>query len=691
MAKKIKKGRKKKENPSWLPQIKLDTFVYYDTLWDIPGHGQGLAQDFMWNYNFNSDFFHQENFSSKLDNALELLRNMRDSEKEKEQQAMQQQIKKIESKIKKTKNETLQQKLKKQKSLLEKSVNIEDFSNMEEEYILSINALQQDAQTLERRLKELNLPKADKKATNTIEFGEQSRVEQFLDRWAETPQDDEDKVIQFLKKAFLRKLTPLINKSKNPIVRNNPQIISSFLLIQFDEWLTKTNETHQFIKTFSEQDITTLKGQLTDFFNDPLIDSSVIELLKTNESQLIDIINNFISYMGIEYLDSADIKAKSEAEIKEEKDKLLQLKNRNKEENKTLRRLKAMAKAYNRTALSNGKVLTMSPNSSITAHGFWAEFNDTLKKQAINISANVGIDLLTVTITLNNDENRKRMQQFLSDMNNIISDAFTKQKTITYNTLQDAIKNEKETQQNLIKAAQNAYKDLKKEKGDERKKFFVTHESLKMYKEVEEGKHSGAFTGREMNITSILTKLFAAAETVGIKNLDFFMDKKTLITFLINIDDLSLGHENKEPLELYFSLFAGLLMFDDITNLCKEAYKHLKEQNKEQKTRNNSIDQLHVYKINSIYFPISVILDNTIKQFESIQQFSSTSFTAQKTAIATLTIKKLKKRDKGTSTKNEWEAERDESLQSLRLQIFFLSSFSKYVKKLYELMEGKTI
>ena len=69
----------------------------------------------------------------------------------------------------------------------------------------------------------------------------------------------------------------------------------------------------------------------------------------------------------------------------------------------------------------------------------------------------------------------------------------------------------------------------------------------------------------------------------------------------------------------------------------------------------------------------------------------STSFTAQKTAIATLTIKKLKKRDKGTSTKNEWEAERDESLQSLRLQIFFLSSFSKYVKKLYELMEGNTI
>jgi hypothetical protein len=57
------------------------------------------------------------------------------------------------------------------------------------------------------------------------------------------------------------------------------------------------------------------------------------------------------------------------------------------------------------------------------------------------------------------------------------------------------------------------------------------------------------------------------------------MDPYKLMTFLINIDPATLAGangENKSRLETYFSIFAGLLMFDDIKDIAAKSFMEVK-------------------------------------------------------------------------------------------------------------------
>jgi len=70
-----------------------------------------------------------------------------------------------------------------------------------------------------------------------------------------------------------------------------------------------------------------------------------------------------------------------------------------------------------------------------------------------------------------------------------------------------------------------------------------------------------------MNILSALSKLYASPILAN-----DMIDSDMLITYLLNIYDATLVN-NKNPLELYLSLFAGLLMFDDIKLIAETGIK----------------------------------------------------------------------------------------------------------------------
>jgi len=47
---------------------------------------------------------------------------------------------------------------------------------------------------------------------------------------------------------------------------------------------------------------------------------------------------------------------------------------------------------------------------------------------------------------------------------------------------------------------------------------------------------------------------------------------RELLTFMgLNLANGAVGNGNSGPLENYFSIFAGMLMFDDVVNMAKEA------------------------------------------------------------------------------------------------------------------------
>ena len=100
-----------------------------------------------------------------------------------------------------------------------------------------------------------------------------------------------------------------------------------------------------------------------------------------------------------------------------------------------------------------------------------------------------------------------------------------------------------------------------------------------------------------MAAMSALTKLYASPVLSNI-----MPDPKKLMLYLINISNATLA-KNQEPLETYLSLFAGLLMFDDIKSLAETSIQQIQND-----MPTTDIDCIHVYNIGGIYFPISVIL-----------------------------------------------------------------------------------
>jgi len=107
-----------------------------------------------------------------------------------------------------------------------------------------------------------------------------------------------------------------------------------------------------------------------------------------------------------------------------------------------------------------------------------------------------------------------------------------------------------------------------------------------------------------MKILSSLAKLYASDKLSS-----NMINSSDLIIYLLNVhQDTLAGESNLEPLETYLSLFAGLLMFDDIKEIVDVASDDIINN-----LNLSTINQLHVYNLGGIYYPVSVILYNLIE------------------------------------------------------------------------------
>lgn len=283
-------------------------------------------------------------------------------------------------------------------------------------------------------------------------------------------------------------------------------------------------------------------------------------------------------------------------------------------------------------------------------------------------------DILSVFCNYEIKPNDKIIENFLEEIGDELNNIYLNDDSSANNRdLRKSISTMNENIDVVIAKLEEKLKELNNNNlGD----FFIFHESLKLYSSIETGVNKkfgkSGFGGRNMNILSYIDFMLSACDAAGISTP---ANRELLIFLALNLSEMAIGQGNSDPLAKYFSIFAGLLMFDDVVNMAKEATQELPE---------SSIKQVHLYNLNGVYVPASMVLSYVSDALQLGAQ--------EATYAATASI------DSNGATKaiNDWENPehlRPEHWQEMgaaaasgtKVKIAFMSAFLSFIEKLSNL------
>lgn len=139
---------------------------------------------------------------------------------------------------------------------------------------------------------------------------------------------------------------------------------------------------------------------------------------------------------------------------------------------------------------------------------------------------------------------------------------------------------------------------------------FILHESNKNFNTLERGawpQKNGKdllFGRQDLNLFNYIDSISNLGANLGIST-------EWLKFAAYNLADNTLGAINKAPLESYFAIFAGMLMFDDFSIIGRDIAKQ---------SMYNNITNIHLYKLQDTYYPASVFLEVTYQTLSSCLQ-----------------------------------------------------------------------
>ena len=256
--------------------------------------------------------------------------------------------------------------------------------------------------------------------------------------------------------------------------------------------------------------------------------------------------------------------------------------------------------------------ITFTQGSSRGAHG---DINELIESMltGTKVRANVATDLITYTFKYDIQRNKEldtsmmEMAERLSSIADYLSkqkDADTRELTPTLNAVNKSLR---DTVNELDKKMQGINPD---------EKLYITHETLKLSTRAERGFE---FHGRSMSIFSYISYL-CSANVEGIN----IGDEQNLQFIAYNLIHGAAADEMVGPLEKYFAMFAGLLMFDDIQNMALEATQDLSSID-----NNKHVLQIHLYNLNGLYIPASMILYHVRDELNNIATLATSNLGAQ--------------------------------------------------------------
>ena len=190
---------------------------------------------------------------------------------------------------------------------------------------------------------------------------------------------------------------------------------------------------------------------------------------------------------------------------------------------------------------------------------------------------------------------------------------------------------------------------------------------------------SGGAMGKNDSGLSVIDNLIALGKQGG--NVLTDEDGTWLKFALLNSGLGLLGFKNRATLENYFSLFASFLMFDDAQNIVADALI----QRADEIGKTNTVQEIHLYIFNGIYFPQSYILTELYNHMR--EAISSASFKKRNLSKGTVRTQiygyNVGSKYPG-NTEADWEREADNARKTTKIKMYFLMNMADVVNQLYE-------
>ena len=319
------------------------------------------------------------------------------------------------------------------------------------------------------------------------------------------------------------------------------------------------------------------------------------------------------------------------------------------------------------------KLLTVNISGSSQVYGTIEEgVRSVIEEGSFLTSGRTLADMISLGSLKFNSEvslNFSALQDLGRQFTNIISDFTNK------NVLEDRHKSYAEDYSKMNDALAEIIKQLKNIiiEDPDLDELFVFHESIKSYMSAEgdiTSKKFKGFKGGQMQIFTAFDRLYSMA------NLDLgvqFLEMDAIKFIALNLSEGALGSENKEPLAKYLSIFAGMLMFDDVKNMALDMATNI---------TNEPVQQVHVYLLNDIYVPSSVVLSNIYLQLEK----GLTNINIENAAAVQITTDDIDAQiaayKPNLYSRDKWDTYAETARKSTLVTIYFLKSYVDFLQNL---------
>ena len=647
----------------------LGTYVYLASLNDIDSDYASRAKAYS-TFNIKQSKNNAGEAIQPIQAAIDQLRNIAAVQRTKEHIAIKNYLAKIDKYIvDESIPDVLRQNLLKQRNKIS-NLDFNSYKSDQLDLIQAINIITQDINSYERRLKEISTPiKYSNEFQSRFEFNIQERVEHFFENSGKTTHGrniDRD-----------RYLSEIIDKKIATELKNFPSELTNELkaifFIDFNNWIENRSSDKKAYTQLTLEDIEPLFKEYNQLAQNELTETHFQRLVRSQSDKVRQLaldLKQMIHSTTISDKEYQYLVKKVDERSKKRSSSSSSSKIRFQDDDITFNQAQALLKTYNYNLQQNKDRYAFTLHSRVS-HGNFYEYISTILKNAINIEGNVAGDLIlpigTVTFSENEQYEQQELMNLSQNLSNVLTEDFKQQQNLTIENFDNLVKAQQELSNNM-QSQLNKSKKVINEINSLNETFFIAHESTKLYRGAEQQESEFEdFHGRNMRALNALAKLYASPVIAN-----SMIDPQLLILYLINISEATLA-VNQKPLEVYLSLFAGLLMFDDIKSLTESTIKQI--------TSNlpvSNIECLHVYNIGGIYYPISVFLDELIIQMDSI--INNLSIDSSKTAKAII-IGPTPSVPENASLK-DWKQLANETIQNTSIQIHFLAGFSEYISAL---------
>lgn len=200
-------------------------------------------------------------------------------------------------------------------------------------------------------------------------------------------------------------------------------------------------------------------------------------------------------------------------------------------------------------------------------------------------------------------------------------------------------------------------------------KIFVEHGTTKEYNFLNNNVgFFGGSLGANDQAESAINNIYLMFRLGGIK----LIDQNWLIFAAMNTASHLIAGDGRNivsSLELYLSIIAGVLMFNDSDAIVKEV------SNKIFNSLPKNVEQIHVYRLEGYYFPLSYILQETyqdlVRLAEDITRLAKPGHGNRVNIYSEASWRNFH----GNTTQDDWEMEGQRTLDSTRIKMTFMAGF----------------